>query len=340
MGEVARRHHTVPQFYLKGFARGDQIATVGLPGDRRFVQSVRRAASENDFYTLPGHTDGSDAFEKLLSEIEGRAKGVFDKINHGTWPLQAEDRDALAFFIVLQALRGPDQRRNIELVSARITRLEVGYGGRANVHRWASKRLGFTITEEEAGRIWQEATQPGGPPIRVAPSVHIKQILDMADRMFPYVAGRPMVLVVFRRRSLITSDSPVGLVRNAFDDDDPFEGVGFGTAAWITYPMTRKIGLMLRDPFAVAQSPKYETVASGRFDIDQEGTTVHEKFLNQHAVANASQWLYHHPDDERFVPERLPDPSPTSFEVFGDPEEFSGEAIFASEHRMTPPVET
>ncbi|HEY5181304.1 MAG TPA: DUF4238 domain-containing protein, partial [Dermatophilaceae bacterium] len=70
---VAKRHHTVPQFYLRGFADGERIATVRLPGDQPFVQSVRKAASEMNFYSIAGHEDGPDVFEKLLSSIEGEA---------------------------------------------------------------------------------------------------------------------------------------------------------------------------------------------------------------------------------------------------------------------------
>ena len=67
----AKRHHHVPQFYLRGFADGEQITTVRLPGDKRYAQSVRKAAAENGFYSVPGHEDGADVFEKMLSSANG-----------------------------------------------------------------------------------------------------------------------------------------------------------------------------------------------------------------------------------------------------------------------------
>jgi hypothetical protein len=85
---VAKRHPTVPQFYLRGFADGERIATVRLPGDQPFMQSVRKAASEMNFYSIAGHEDGPDVFEKLLSSIEGEASRVFGHIADGTWPLE------------------------------------------------------------------------------------------------------------------------------------------------------------------------------------------------------------------------------------------------------------
>ena len=74
---VARRHHTVPQFYLRGFSEDDQLTMVQLPGDRRFSQSVRKAAVEIDFYKIEGHEDGEDVFEKALSSVEARASATF-----------------------------------------------------------------------------------------------------------------------------------------------------------------------------------------------------------------------------------------------------------------------
>jgi hypothetical protein len=49
----ARRHHTVPQFYLRGFADGDTLRTVALPGRRRYRQSVRNASVATNIYALP-----------------------------------------------------------------------------------------------------------------------------------------------------------------------------------------------------------------------------------------------------------------------------------------------
>ena len=59
-GPFARRHHTVPQFYLRGFARDDQIATLRLPGKHRFLQSVKDASVVKDYYSLEGHDAGAE----------------------------------------------------------------------------------------------------------------------------------------------------------------------------------------------------------------------------------------------------------------------------------------
>lgn len=324
---VARRHHVVPQFYLRGFAEDEKLRTVRLPGDQRFTQVVRKAASETDFYTLEGHEDGADAFEKALASIEGEASRVFDSVVNGVWPLAVGDRTALAYFVALQAVRGPEQRRNMEHVLAQKARIEIGFNGKAGVKGWFKRNRGIDLTDEQAEMAWAQATQPSGPPIRVAPILHIKQMVALAEDLLKYISGRPWSLVQFDRRSLITSDAPVGLVRHAAEPD-PWMGVGFMTAWGITFPLTRKLGILMGDPMVFVDEVPVEAVRDGQLDTRQFGTTALEKFFNYHTTASASEWLFHHPDDDRFVPTELPDPSPTTMRMSGGPQEFSGEPYF------------
>jgi hypothetical protein len=42
--EVAKLHHTVPQFYLSGFATDSKrITTVRLPGDKRYTSRIKNS---------------------------------------------------------------------------------------------------------------------------------------------------------------------------------------------------------------------------------------------------------------------------------------------------------
>ncbi|RYU14827.1 DUF4238 domain-containing protein [Nocardioides iriomotensis] len=324
---VAKRHHTVPQFYLRGFANGERIATVRLPGDQRFVQSVRKAASETNFYAVAGHEDGPDVFEKLLSSIEGDASRVFTRISSGTWPLELEDRWTLAHFIAVQTVRGPEQRRNMEHLAAQVARMEIGYGGRASVRDWVARNRGISISEEQAESIWDQATRPEGPPIKIGAIAHIEQMAELSEALLPYVAGRPWTLIRFGRRSLVTSDTPVGLVPHS--DSPPWSGVGFGTAWGVTFPLTRKLGLLMSDPMLLAQNDvPVEEVHAGTFDHAEAGTARMEQFFNQTTIGSASLWVYHHPDDESFVPAELPEPNPVTMRMAGGPAEFTGEPIF------------
>lgn len=337
MADVSRKHHTVPQFYLKGFATASrQIGTVQLPGTKRFVQSTSKASAHTDFYAVPGHEEGPDAFEKSLSRVEGEAARVIRRIiEEHVWPLSPEDRELLAAFLTLQFLRGPEQRRHMEETSALVTRMEIGYGGKANVAAWVKRKHGLSISEEEAERIWDEATQLGGPPIRLAPIGHINQILQLTPKLVRYFMFRPWMLYRFSARSLLTCDTPVSLIPHVNSQsghaDAMEEGVGLMTAWGITFPLTRKIGLLLGNPEEFFGNVDAEEVATGRFDITQAPSTAMANLFNDAAIDNARQWIFHHPEDAHLVPDDLPHPRDKEIEVMGGPEKFTGEPLFVSE---------
>ena len=317
MANTAKRHHTVPQFYLQGFARDDQIGTVRLPGDLRFLQAVRKAASETHFYSIEGHPEGPDVIEKSLGVIEGVAASVFEEIKSGSWPLGAESRMTLAFFVALQSLRGPEQRRNLEYISAQMARMEIGYGGRESVKGWVEKKTGRLINDQQAQEVWEQATRPEGPPIKVHAAVHIRHMAEMAQQILPYFAGRPWTLIRFNRRSLITSDTPVGLVPH--QDAERWSGVGYMTAWGITYPLTRKLGLLMSDPTPLIGLIPVEKTFTGAADGIDLGSTQLEKFINRFTALSASHAIFHHPDDEQFVPTDLHEPEPRTIEIRGGP---------------------
>lgn len=323
---IARRHHTVPLFYLRGFAKDEQIATVRLPGQRRFLQSVRDATVAKDFYALDGHEDGPDAIERALSDIEGATATVFQKIADGVWPLDAEDRATLSYFIALQATRVPAQRRTVDHLAAQMLRLQIGAGGKAGL-RAELEKDGREVGDKLVDTMWEQATRPEGPPVKRSKAEHIGQMLELSEELLKYIIGRPWSLVRFGARSLITSDAPVGLVRNP--NDESRSGVGFVTASGITFPLSRKIGLIMSDvaPLIELEVP-VEEVHRGIADTVQAGSTSFERFFNGYTTVNASEWLFHHPDDERFVPADLPDPRPFNVQMDGVPESFTGEPWF------------
>lgn len=322
---VARRHHTVPAFYLRGFAEGDQISTIRLPGVHRFVQSVGDASVAKDFYTVDGHENGSDVIEKALSEVEGAAAAVLRSVDAGRWPLAEEDRATLGYFMALQAVRVPQQRRTLDNVAAQMVRLQIGAGGKEALRRRLEQQ-GGAVTDELLEDIWEQSTRPEGPPIKRPRIEHIQQMLELSQELLKYLVGRPWSLIEFDRRSLITSDAPVSLIPSP--GSQPWEGVGYATAWGITFPLSRKLGLIMSNPEAfIEKRIPVEHVHRGEADSMLVGTTQYEKFFNEHTVRNASEWLFHHPEDERFVPPDLPEAAPVTMKV-GAPKEFTGEPWF------------
>jgi hypothetical protein len=201
-------------------------------------------------------------------------------------------------------------------LAATMTRLEVQVTGRENIQQWVRQRYGVEVDDDEAEEVWKEATQPGGPPITIAPQEHIAQLLHLAAEILPFILGRPWSLVRFERRSLITCDSPVGLVRHP--EDEPWRGAGFLTALAITFPLTRRLGLHMGDIRQLAEANiPVELLRAGEGDGVEEGTTALANFINHSTVRSASEYVYHHPDDGSTRPSPLPEPTSTTISMQG-----------------------
>ncbi|MCG2621778.1 DUF4238 domain-containing protein [Arthrobacter sp. I2-34] len=316
-GNTAKLHHYVPQGYLRGFAtEKGRVTAVPLDRSRKpFTSSVKNVAAQTHFHTLE-ELEEPDEFEKALSGVEGEALNVLGKFERNEFPLSEADRWAFSYYMALQSVRGPDTRKTMEHLRAQFLRLEIGAGGRKNVGSWIKKNLGFDSSPEQEELLWAEATQPGGPPISFSNLSHIQHMLDTAESLTPYLATRPWSLVRFQRRSLVTSDAPVSLIRNP--QDEAWAGVGFMTALGIAFPLTRKIGLLMSDPTVMLEglepdNPRVQETRSavlrGEFDRIQTGTTAMEKLFNEHSAHSAREYVFHHPEDEMFVPDELPEPN-------------------------------
>jgi hypothetical protein len=316
-GSTAKLHHYVPQGYLRGFAT-EKGRTKVVPLDRSrkpFISSVKNVAAQTHFYTVEG-IEEPDEFEKALSGVEGEAINIIRQFERTEFPPTETDRWTFSYYMALQSVRGPDTRKTMEHLRAKIVRLEIGAGGRKNVGNWIRKNFGFDSSPEQEERIWVEATQPDGPPISFSNSAHIQHLVDTAEELTPYFAARPWSLVRFNRRSLVTSDAPVSLIRNP--QDKAWEGVGFMTAWGIAFPLTRKLGLLLNDPTVMldgleSDDPRVQeirgAVLRGEADGIQTGTTAMEKLFNEHSAHSAREYVYHHPEDAMFVPDGLPEPN-------------------------------
>lgn len=158
--------------------------------------------------------------------------------------------------------------------------------------------------------------RPGRICLALTEHFYRKGRLRTAENLTPYIAVRPWTLVRFNSRSLFTSDAPVSLIRNP--KDEPWDGVGFMTAWGITMPLTRKVGLLMSDPsvmfgnFEANDAGLQElraAVLRGEADRIQKGTTAMEKLFNEHSAFQAREYVYHHPEDEKFVPDDLPEPN-------------------------------
>ncbi|WP_374976641.1 DUF4238 domain-containing protein [Microbacterium trichothecenolyticum] len=319
MAEEKKRHHYVPQFYLREFARGKQIGTVRLEDPRRFTQSVSTACSELLFHTVPGHPDGDAAFEDVLAEIEGDAAAIFRDIAEGIWPLPPEARSEFAQYIALQAARGAEFRRTMSYMAQQVLRMQVGAAGKESLRTRLAKALGDEVSDDLLSAVWEQSIRPEGPPVQLTAAGHIDQMADIAEAITPLLERRAWGLVRFVEHHLLTSDTPVCLVGDPNAPEDA--GLGFATALMVIFPLSRTTGLFMTR----LTPPHYaDRVLSGELDYEEQPSDHYERWFNLHTIMNASEAIFHHPDDGDLVPSELPPARPVSARIAGAPESFTG----------------
>ncbi|MEZ0350150.1 DUF4238 domain-containing protein [Mycobacterium sp. pR1184] len=283
MAQISRSHHTVPRFYLDGFAdEKGFVQVVRLPGDIRYPQSVQKVSVINDFYNV-GTGPDRDAVEKLIGdEIEAPAAEILRKVlTQGLWPLDSEARAIFATFMAVQHLRGIRARRSLTEIVDAASKLVGGKDG---------------LPTEPAARV--EALK----------SIHIQSMLDI-ENTAPYIFGRVWTLARLKDMKLLCCDTPISLVRHKHLPN--YAPVGMATAWFIVMPLSRTTGLLMSEP--PPGDEHVEHVSAGQYDgvIDEfpDEAALGDLF-NKRTVRNARQCIYHHPGDANLVPNDLPEPNP------------------------------
>jgi hypothetical protein len=305
---VAKYHHINPRFVLSGFAdANERIRTIRLPDRKGRTSVIERTGGENHLNSIPGHPSGADVFERALGAgIETDVANLFGRIREGEWPLPEPDRDTLAEFVALQMLRGPERRRQMESAAGELFSKAAGQLGREDFGRYASDTVGRELSEAEIDEMWALVTSPDGFTIPQTASDHIEMMGEATGEVAGFLAYRPWTLVYFGDDlSLITSDSPVSLV--AHEQTGPWMGVGVRDARLVVYPVTRRLGLVMRNPFDGRNptddfSDMNEKARSGALDDREPGTAEIARLINACTAAHAVNNVYHHPDDAQFVP--------------------------------------
>jgi hypothetical protein len=104
----SRRHHYLPQMYLRGFADEDDLVWVFDRQTKTYLhQGVINTAVKKDFYTVVG-PDGqkTDAVETMMANmVEGPMKHIIERLDKKNLTWDGEDRAILALFVALLRTR-------------------------------------------------------------------------------------------------------------------------------------------------------------------------------------------------------------------------------------------
>jgi hypothetical protein len=293
-----KRHHYVPEMYLRRFATPSRRK--GTPRIQRveakagpnssIVIGVHDAAVENDFYNIetddPRRVHEAEHVIGLFERAAGYAFANLDRLGPRHFP-DGVDRENLSMFMALQFVRGHDtgdfQARAYTQMSQMI--LRVAAASPEIVRNFLAEHGQETsdaAVAKMAGLLRRDSSAVSVTPHK---NETVAAVLRGPRDFTPYFSKRRWIIV----RSAVpflTSDRPVVLLPGPQAPHEAWHGVGLGTAETIVFVLDRHRALMMRHP------------EPGDVEATVDADPSFACWLNVIIANYARRWIFHHPDDQ------------------------------------------
>lgn len=248
-----KRQHFLPRFHLEGFARQGLVAVYDREKSEIRLQQPVNTGVIGHFYTMEDE-QGRKRFEieQLLSEYEGKAKPVVERLAAGE-EVDDDQRTDLAIFIALGAMRTPDIVESLQQMNSGLVErvMRTMYGSVEQVLqdlRRDEANTGKTNAELEIeARIMVDIAHQVGV-VKTSSKWAISMAMKMALEIAPTLAGRDWRILHrdHAAKSFVTTDAPVVLTTIAPRPTSFWGGVGYGNAdALVIFPLTESCVLTM-----------------------------------------------------------------------------------------------
>ena len=288
----SRRHHFIPQFFLRGFANVDLLARVPLEDPQQCrIAKVKDVAVVKDLYTI---VDGDPnigatvSVERLLARIDDDAVTPL-KCLAGLgliFTRRQPERLALALWLSMLSVRVPAQRRLWEALLDLSTKAEMAHSNMED--------KGFSQSELEK-EMRKRLTWLKGVEVVTHQNEYVRRMLNLGQTFALYIHSRRWLVFKFTKPGLVLTDNPVvnlppDITRLLGYDPD------MGMAKYV--PIDRSTALVIHNNSRLPE----KTIT------DHPGVNV--DYLNQVLVDHAALEVYCHPKDLRGLQRlRIPDPT-------------------------------
>jgi hypothetical protein len=207
-----KRHHYLPEFYLKGFTRDELLWVFDRKTSQYRRQPPYNTAVIGHYYTTLTESGKKDyEIEAHLAQIEGEAKPIIGKLDVGE-EISSKERVGMAYFLALLLCRTPKHAREVQeigdaahklLAKEMIPTVEAA----AELLRRSGKDS--SVTPESMFRfIHEEQFQ-----MKASREYTISTMLDQSQRFYKELALMNwFVAHTDGHASFITTDSPLGYV--------------------------------------------------------------------------------------------------------------------------------
>jgi hypothetical protein len=278
-----RKHHYVPQFYLRGFTDDKkQLLVTDRPTEKVFRTNPTNVAAQRDFNTIEG--EDPHAVEKALAEFEGKVAPAVERIKAAQSLANTEDRNALMNLICSLAIRNPRQRATINDFTGEIMQmmLEMALATR---ERWDGqiakmKRDGaFDEKENISYEDMKKFVKEKNYTLGLKQDFNIEMEIKQHPELLQHIAARRWQMVVAKEGTggFVTTDVPVTL-RWSNNRNHGIYGPGFGVPdTTVLFPLS------------------CDTCLVGRFEGEEnkiEGDLFTVGRINSELISNARHQVY------------------------------------------------
>jgi hypothetical protein len=253
-GQVARKHHFVPEFYLAGFtasgSKGDYLYAFDQVTLKQWKARPAERAHQRDFYRIDLPGVPPDAIERAFAEFEGLAAPVINRMTATLTMPSGRDFSILMNLVAWLAVKVPGVRSTItdavNRVGQQVLRLMVSTPERWHTILERARADGVELGGGLDYESMKVAIEGGQFQVSVGNrNWFIRQILSMMDAILPYLVTRRWSILVPEDDAgyFICSDRPVTLVWST--DDRQRIPPGFGMRdTQVTMPLTKTIALL------------------------------------------------------------------------------------------------
>lgn len=218
---VARKHHYVPQCYLKGFVEdrdNPKLYVTNTSDGRTFETAPANVAAERDFHSVDIEGLSKDAFENALAGFEGELSSSLNRIVASKSLKNRHDRSFLLNLVGLMLVKNPDARsrtRNFEEnIAKKILEITTSNPRIFESQINAAKKAGYIKPDTQVDfQTARDHVVNDKIKIEIPTERLLLRELGVFDKILPYLFHRKWVLLKASKgdTGFVTSDHPVVL---------------------------------------------------------------------------------------------------------------------------------
>lgn len=250
----ARKHHYVPQCYLRGFIASNekisQLEVIDLQQRRHFKSNIKNLACKRDFNKIVAEDVDPNILESNLSSFESDLATILKKVATAS-PINETEIKIVLTFIAILSVRTPFHRNHFEQVQESMLKMAVS-SMLANEERWERQQSKMKESGVDLPEISYEQIKSFHDndeyTISVGTNRSIGLELHGVQTVFPCLSARSWRLYhTDTNVPFITSDMPVTLMWKDPEKVPRFfrNSPGFGmNDTQVVFPLSKNVAMV------------------------------------------------------------------------------------------------